>query len=125
MTDVEELAQTLLMEGYALYPYTPGASKNSTPTPFGIVYPPVYAVESPTTYDHLRLQVIAEVKDVATATLAIDVLFLEPSRRVRLRGRLRNPLRPNRPPGRRLPLIRSTWMGRMSRSRSMTVPMRL
>jgi len=79
MTDVEELAQTLLMEGYALYPYTPGAAKNSTPTPFGIVYPPVYAVESPTTYDHLRLQVIAEVKDVATATLAIDVLFLEPS----------------------------------------------
>jgi len=79
MTDVEELAQTLLMEGYALYPYTPGASKNSTPTPFGIVYPPVYAVESPTTYDHLRLQVIAEVADPKTATLAIEVLFLEPS----------------------------------------------
>lgn len=79
MTDVDELAQTLLMEGYALYPYTPGASKNSTPTPFGIVYPPVYAVESPTTYDHLRLQVIAEVADPQTATLAIEVLFLEPS----------------------------------------------
>ena len=79
MTDVEELAQTLLMEGYALYPYTPGAVKNSTPTPFGIVYPPAYAVESPTTYDHLRLQVIAEVEDPRTATLAISVLFLEPS----------------------------------------------
>jgi len=79
MTDVDELAQTLLMEGYALYPYTPGASKNSTPTPFGIVYPPVYAVQSPTTHDHLRLQVIAEVDDPQTATLAIQVLFLEPS----------------------------------------------
>ena len=31
---------SLLYEGYALYPYTPGAAKNSTPTPFGIVYPP-------------------------------------------------------------------------------------
>jgi len=79
MTDVNELAETLLMEGYALYPYTPGASKNSTPTPFGIVYPPAYAVDSPTTYDHLRLQVIAEVDDPQTATLAIEVLFLEPS----------------------------------------------
>ena len=28
-----------LWEGYALYPYTSGAAKNSTPTPFGIVYP--------------------------------------------------------------------------------------
>ena len=40
---LEELVGTLLYEGYALYPYTPGATKNATPTPFGIVYPPAYA----------------------------------------------------------------------------------
>ena len=40
---LEELLGTLLFEGYALYPYTPGATKNATPTPFGIVYPPAYA----------------------------------------------------------------------------------
>jgi hypothetical protein len=79
MTDVDELARTLLYEGYALYPYTPGAAKNATPTPFGIVYPPAYAIDSPTTHDHLRLQVIAEAQDVATVTAAIEVLFLEPS----------------------------------------------
>lgn len=79
MTDVDELVRTLLYEGYALYPYTPGATKNATPTPFGIVYPPAYAVESPTTYDHLRLQCIAEVEDVQTARLSIDVHFLEPA----------------------------------------------
>ena len=39
MTDLEQLVDTLLYEGYALYPYTPGATKNATPTPFGIVYP--------------------------------------------------------------------------------------
>ena len=40
---VDELVDSLLYEGYALYPYTPGATKNATPTPFGIVYPPAYA----------------------------------------------------------------------------------
>ena len=49
VTDVEVLVETLLFEGYALFPYTPGANKNSTPTPFGIVYPPVYAAPPPTT----------------------------------------------------------------------------
>ena len=29
-----------MWEGYQLYPYTPEATKNATPTPFGIVYPP-------------------------------------------------------------------------------------
>src|ERR1700761_5758876 len=42
---LDELVSTLLYEGYALYPYTPGSAKNATPTPFGIVYPPVYASE--------------------------------------------------------------------------------
>ena len=52
MTDaLEALVDSLLYEGYALYPYTPGAAKNSTPTPFGIVYPPVYAA---TLTQHLR-----------------------------------------------------------------------
>ena len=39
---IEELVDSLLYEGYALYPYTPGANKNATPTPFGIVYPAGY-----------------------------------------------------------------------------------
>jgi len=38
-THLERLVDSLLFEGYALYPYTPGATKNATPTPFGIVYP--------------------------------------------------------------------------------------
>ncbi len=53
-----KLLDSLLYEGYALYPYTPGATKNATPTPFGIVYPPAYASASPVTFDHLRLECI-------------------------------------------------------------------
>jgi len=53
---LDELVESLLYEGYALYPYTPGTAKNSTPTPFGIVYPTAYAEGNPATFDHLRLE---------------------------------------------------------------------
>ena len=57
---MSELVDTLLYEGYALYPYTPGATKNATPTPFGIVYPPAYAAGLDTTFDHLELRCVVE-----------------------------------------------------------------
>lgn len=72
---LDELVTTLLWEGYALYPYTPGATKNATPTPFGIVYPPAYAAGSPTTFDRIRMQGI--VAGGADATVALSVRFLE------------------------------------------------
>ncbi len=60
---LEELLDSLLYEGYALYPYTPGAVKNAMPTPFGIVYPPAYAGASAATHDHLRLECTLEAPD--------------------------------------------------------------
>ena len=56
MTDLDALVDTLLFEGYALYPYTPGATKNATPTPFGIAYPPAYASGSGATHDRMRIE---------------------------------------------------------------------
>jgi hypothetical protein len=55
----EELVRSLLYEGYALYPYTPGV-KNATPTPFGIVYPPSYAEAQPAAFSMLRLEAVLE-----------------------------------------------------------------
>ena len=75
---VERLLSTLLYEGYALYPYTPGATKNATPTPFGIVYPPVYAAGGPHTFDRARMQVVLE-PSAPDAPVAGAVAFLEPS----------------------------------------------
>lgn len=72
---VEDLVESLLYEGYALYPYTPGATKNATPTPFGIVYPASYARALETTYDHLELQCVLEGDGEVTA----EVRFLVPS----------------------------------------------
>jgi hypothetical protein len=57
---LDALVDTLLYEGYALYPYTPGATKNATPTPFGIVYPPAYAAGSGATFDVLQIQCLTD-----------------------------------------------------------------
>ncbi|MFZ0215283.1 MAG: hypothetical protein WAM30_05000 [Candidatus Dormiibacterota bacterium] len=74
---LEELVSSLLYEGYALYPYTPGATKNATPTPFGIVYPPVYAQECAGALDHARLECVAEPR--AGASLTATLRYLSPS----------------------------------------------
>jgi len=73
---LESLLDSLLYEGYALYPYTPGATKNATPTPFGIVYPPAYAEGNPATFDHLRMECLAEAG--AEAELKATIWFLQP-----------------------------------------------
>ncbi|MDX6730642.1 MAG: hypothetical protein QOC54_590, partial [Baekduia sp.] len=73
MTRLDELVDTLLWEGHQLYPYTPSATKNATPTPFGIVYPPVYAAGSPHTFDRLKLQCIA----TGTQSFSASVLWLQ------------------------------------------------
>jgi len=79
MTDrLEELVTSLLWEGYALYPYTPGATKNATPTPFGIVYPPAYAAECAGAFDHARLECVADPAD-SSATLSATLRYLAPS----------------------------------------------
>jgi hypothetical protein len=71
---LEQLVDSLLYEGYALYPYTPGATKNATPTPFGIVYPPVYADALASAFDHVELRCVLEAP--ADAVLSAEVRFL-------------------------------------------------
>jgi hypothetical protein len=71
---LEQLVDSLLFEGYALYPYTPGATKNSTPTPFGIVYPKTYAATLTSTFDHLEMRCVLEAPP--DAALAAEIRFL-------------------------------------------------
>ena len=81
--ELEELVSSLLYEGYALYPYTPDATKNATPTPFGIVYPPAYAAECSGAHDHARLECVAELEpsDPArpAAALSATLRYLAPT----------------------------------------------
>jgi hypothetical protein len=74
---VEALVDTLLYEGYALYPYTPAAAKNATPTPFGIVYPPTYAESQPAAFSKLRLECV--LRGGPEATVTGSVRFLQSS----------------------------------------------
>jgi hypothetical protein len=73
----EELVRTLLWEGYALYPYTGGATKNATPTPFGIVYPPSYAAANGGARSSLTLRGLALAGP--WAPVAAEVRFLQSS----------------------------------------------
>lgn len=73
---VQRLAGSLLYEGYALYPYTPEATKNATPTPFGIVYPPAYAEGNAATYDHVQIECVA-IGLTDDARVDAEVLFLQ------------------------------------------------
>jgi hypothetical protein len=75
---LDELVSSLLYEGYALYPYTPGATKNATPTPFGIVYPPVYAAGSSATFDLAAVECLADPAP-GESTFSATVWFLTPS----------------------------------------------
>jgi hypothetical protein len=85
MTDqLDALVTSLLWEGYALYPYTPSATKNATPTPFGIVYPPAYAAECAGAFDHVRLECIADPSSDATFTATLRYLAPDGERRVEL-----------------------------------------
>jgi hypothetical protein len=72
---LEALIDSLLYEGYALYPYTPEATKNATPTPFGIVYPPAYAAGNPATFDHIVLE--GELRE--PGAVGAELRFLAPS----------------------------------------------
>jgi hypothetical protein len=74
---LDALVESLLYEGYALYPYTPGATKNATPTPFGIVYPPAYAERLTSTYDHLQMECV--VLGEGEGELEAEVRFLAAS----------------------------------------------
>ena len=72
---IDRLVDSLLYEGYALYPYTPGAAKNATPTPFGIVYPPEYAELGSHTFDLARIDCVLRID--GEAEVAGEVRFLQ------------------------------------------------
>jgi hypothetical protein len=72
---LDQLVSSLLYEGYALYPYTARATKNATPTPFGIIYPPAHAARLDSAFDHLRIECVLEA--TAGAELELTVRFLQ------------------------------------------------
>ncbi len=85
---LDQLVSSLLYEGYALYPYTPEATKNATPTPFGIVYPPAYAAECDGAFDHARLECVAQAPEGAQLTATLRYLAASGERHQALARRI-------------------------------------
>jgi hypothetical protein len=92
--ELEALVDSLLYEGYALYPYTPGATKNATPTPFGIVYPPAYAERGDASFDMLRIECVVEPAGEATLRGTVRFLQAEGERHRGIERRLEVPPTP-------------------------------
>lgn len=74
-TLLNELAQTVLYEGYALYPYHTSALKNKKPAPFGVIFPHNYTVHHCDADSMTRTQCILHAG--TDAKLSVTVRFLQ------------------------------------------------
>ena len=75
---VRALADTVLFEGYMLYPYRADDPKNRVRWQFGVLAPPAFTQHDPSERDHLRSECLL---DGADADLTVLVRFLHVQRR--------------------------------------------
>ena len=73
---VDQIARTVLYEGYLLYPYRPSAVKNRQRFTFGVLYPPRYCLEH-SGDDRSQMQMQCPVHGTADTRLQITVRFLQ------------------------------------------------
>lgn len=72
------VADTVLFEGYMLYPYRANDAKNRVRWQFGVLAPPAYAAADPSERDHLQTDCLLEGHDV---DVTVHVRFLHVQRR--------------------------------------------
>lgn len=78
LADARALADTVLFEGYMLYPYRANDAKNRVRWQFGVLVPPAFAAADPSERDFLQTDCLLEGPD---ATLTVHVRFLHVQRR--------------------------------------------
>jgi hypothetical protein len=83
---VTKIANSVLHEGYMLYPYRPSAIKNRQRWTFGILYPPAYGeVASGTERSAMHSECLLQQKGDAAVQIQLRFLHLEQRRIGRLR----------------------------------------
>src|SRR5437588_7614752 len=75
MTALDRLSQTILYEGYLLYPYRLSALKNQRRWLFGCVFPEAYAKADGTETWTLQTECLADAE--RTAVLLVRIRFLQ------------------------------------------------
>lgn len=73
------IADTILYEGYVLYPYRASSAKNRTRWQFGVLMPPAYVAVDDSERSACRTEMVFEAK--AGATLRVRVRFLHVAHR--------------------------------------------
>ena len=73
------VADTVLFEGYTLYPYRANDAKNRVRWQFGVLAPPAYIATDPSERDHLYTECLLEGHDVE---LTVHVRFLHVQQRI-------------------------------------------
>ncbi|GAA4707483.1 hypothetical protein [Phytohabitans rumicis] len=73
------VADTVLYEGYVLYPYRASAQKNRSRWQFGVLMPPDFAAADPSETSGARAEVVAAVANAFTVRVALR--FLQVQRR--------------------------------------------
>jgi hypothetical protein len=73
---LENLTQTLLYEGYALYPYYRSAIKNQKPVPFGVIFPSDYNNYHEHSHSNMQSQCIISGGDDLTVNIHVRFLHL-------------------------------------------------
>jgi hypothetical protein len=79
LASAQAVADTVLFEGYMLYPYRANDAKNQVRWQFGVLAPPAFADLDPSERSWLRTECVLEGQDV---TLTVRVRFLQVQRRV-------------------------------------------
>ncbi|HEY4571041.1 MAG TPA: hypothetical protein VIH10_16345, partial [Kribbella sp.] len=72
------IADTVLFEGYMLYPYRANDPKNRVRWQFGVLAPPAFAASDPSERDHLQTDCLIEGHDIS---LTVHARFLQVQRR--------------------------------------------
>jgi hypothetical protein len=77
--DARAIADTVLYEGYVLYPYRASSAKNQTRWQFGVLMPPAYVTPDNGERSACRTQIVVEAP--ADALLTVAVRFLHAAHR--------------------------------------------
>jgi hypothetical protein len=79
LSTLEKITQTVLYEGYSVFPYRRSSTKNVKPVPFGTIYPQVYQKHHPEVHSTTQTECI--IQGSAETTVEITVRFLHLQRK--------------------------------------------
>ena len=77
MDTVERIANTVIYEGYRLFPYSPSAIKNTRPSLFGVVYPEDFNRQDQSAGAHMQTECIMQGTDASELNVTLRFLQLK------------------------------------------------